>query len=153
MANNLLDALKKAGLADAKKAKKAEHEKKQQQHRDLKRGEVKAESKSVVPAAESVKTQAAVDSAAHQKERLAQAYRGASLSDISGRKKFYFQTLDQHIDCMMLSDVATALLERGKYAIVANENLDDYILVRRASALSIEAIDKKRIIVMRRQEG
>ena len=54
---------------------------------------------------------------------------------------------------MMLSDVAAALLERGKYAIVANENLDDYILVRRATALAIEAIDKKRIIVFRRQES
>ena len=53
---------------------------------------------------------------------------------------------------MMLSDVASALLDRGKYAIVANEALDDYILVRRASALAIEAIDKKRVIVLRRQE-
>lgn len=153
MANNLLDALKKAGLADAKKAKKAEHEKKQQQHRDLKRGDLKTENKTAEPSVEPVKTPVVADIAAHQKERLAQAYRGAALSDISGRRKFYFQTLDQHIECMMLSDVATALLERGKYAIVANEALDDYILVRRSSALSIEAIDKKRIIVMRRQEG
>lgn len=153
MANNLLDALKKAGLADAKKAKKAEHEKKQQQHRDLKRGEPKSEIKEVCVSAEPVASPSVVDAAQHQKERLTQAYHGAALSDISGRKKFYFQTLDQHIECMMLSDVATALLERGKYAIVANESLDDYILVRRASALAIEAIDKKRIIVMRRQEG
>lgn len=152
MANHLLDALKKAGLADAKKAKKAEHEKKQQQHRDLKRGESKHE-KVIAAPAEPVKAPEVTDGAVLQKERLAHAYRGAALSDISGRRKFYFETLDHHIECMMLSDVASALLERGKYAIVANESLDDYILVRRASALAIEAIDKKRVIVMRRQEG
>ena len=53
---------------------------------------------------------------------------------------------------MMISDVASALLERGKYAIVANAAMDDYILVSSATALAIEAVDKKRVIVFRRQE-
>ena len=151
MGNNLLDALKSAGLADAKKARKAEQEKKQQLHRELKSG-----AKTVadpVPEPQITKSQAIQNVEMQVRERLAAAYRGAALNDVSGRKKFYFQTIDQFIDCMMLSDVAAALLERGKYAIVANENLDDYILVRRATALAIEAIDKKRIIVFRRQES
>ncbi|MBR4985267.1 MAG: DUF2058 family protein [Proteobacteria bacterium] len=152
--SNLLDALKNAGLADAKKAKKAEQAKKQQAHKELKSGASKAQAVSPMEAPEpQVSRQQAVENVAQQvRDRLTAAYRGAALTDISGRKKFYFTTLDQHIDCMMLSDVASALLDRGKYAIVANEAMDDYILVRRASALAIEAIDKKRIIVLRRQE-
>lgn len=47
MAGNLLDALKHAGLADAKKAKKIENEKKQQQHRDLKRDAAHTQASSV----------------------------------------------------------------------------------------------------------
>jgi len=155
MGNNLLDALKNAGLADAKKAKKAEQARKQQQHKDLKSGAPKAAAVAEAAPAAAVETdraQAVQNVEAQVRERLAAAYRGAEVANASGRKKFYFQTLDHYIDCMMLSDVASALLERGKYAIVANENLDDYIIVRRAAALSIEAIDKKRIIVLRRQE-
>ena len=152
--SNLLDALKSAGLADAKKAKKAEQAKKQQMHKDLKSGAAKAQpAPAAEPAEPAVSRVQAVENVAQQvRERLSAAYRGAALSDVSGRKRFYFTTLDQQIDFMMLSDVASALLDRGKYAIVANEALDDYILVRRASALAIEAIDKKRVIVLRRQE-
>lgn len=150
----MLDALKSAGLADAKKAKKAEQAKKQQVHKDLKSGASKTQAVSPLEAPDSqISRQQAVENVAQQvRDRLSAAYRGAALTDVSGRKRFYFTTLDQQIDCMMLSDVASALLDRGKYAIVANEALDDYILVRRASALAIEAIDKKRIIVLRRQE-
>ena len=151
MAGNLLDALKSAGLADAKKAKKIEHEKKQQQHKDLKSGAVKAappEPEKV----EDIKKQAVIQTEKLVQDRLESAYRGAALSDIAGRKKFYFTTVDQCIDCMMLSEVAAALLDRGKYAIVANLAMDDYLLVRRATALAIEAIDKKRVIVLKRQE-
>lgn len=152
--SNMLDALKSAGLADAKKAKKAEQAKKQQVHKDLKSGASKAQAAAPLEAPElQVSRQQAVENVAQQvRDRLSSAYRGAALTDVSGRKRFYFTTLDQQIDCMMLSDVASALLDRGKYAIVANEAMDDYILVRRASALAIEAIDKKRIIVLRRQE-
>ena len=150
MGNNLLDALKKAGLTDEKKAKKAENQKKQQQHRDLKSGKSPEQTMAVVEAAQP--KQAVVNVEQQVKERLGQVYKGAALSDVSGRKKFYYQTMDQYIDCMMLSDVASALLERGKYAIVANEAMDDYILVRRATALAIEAIDRKRVILLRRQE-
>lgn len=148
MGNNLLDALKNAGLADAKKVKKAEQVKKQQLHKELKSG-TKPQVKEV-PMVE--RSQAIQNVEVQVQERLSAIYRDAALCDISGRKKFYFQTMDQFIDCMMLSDVASSLLERGKYAIVASEKLDDYILVRRATALAIEAIDKKRIIVLRRQE-
>lgn len=151
--SNMLDALKNAGLADAKKAKKAEHDKKQQLHKDLKSGAAKVASEPAVVEINEVKAQVIQNVELQVKERLAAAYRGAALTDISGRKKFYFTTIDQFVDCMMLSDVASALLERGKYAIVANETLDDYILVRRSSALAIEAIDKKRVIVLRRQEA
>lgn len=149
---NMLDALKNAGLADSKKAKKAENEKKQQLHKDLKSGAPKPAPVQEVRETP-VKAQAIQNVEVQVQERLAAAYRGAALTDISGRKKFYFTTIDQCIDCMMLSDVASALLERGKYAIVANETLDDYILVRRASALAIEAIDKKRVIILKRQEA
>ncbi len=151
--SNMLDALKNAGLADAKKAKKAEHDKKQQLHKDLKSGAAKAAFEPAVVEKNEVKDLVIQNVELQVKERLAAAYRGAALTDISGRKKFYFTTIDQFVDCMMLSDVASALLERGKYAIVANENLDDYILVRRSSALAIEAIDKKRVIVLRRQDA
>ena len=149
--SNLLDALKNAGLADAKKVKKAEQAKKQQVHKELKSGI----GKSPVPDPEPVitKAQALQNVEMQVQERLSAAYRGAAVSDASGRKKFYFQTADQYIECMMLSDVASALLDRGKYAIVANEAQDDYIVVRRASALAIEAIDKKRVVVLRRQEN
>ena len=148
---NLLDALKNAGLADAKKVKKAEQAKKQQIHKELKSGAVKAAPVEAEPVVS--KSQAMQNVELQVQERLAAAYRGAALSDVSGRKKFYFQTPDQFIECMMLSEVASALLDRGKYAIVANESQDDYILVRRASALAIEAIDKKRVVVLRRQES
>lgn len=147
---NLLDALKNAGLADAKKIKKAEQAKKQQVHKELKSGAPKA----VQPTSEPVvaKEQAIQNVELQVRERLAAVYRGAAVPDTGGRKKFYFQTPDQFIECMMLSDVASALLDRGKYAIVANEAADDYIVVRRSAALAIEAIDKKRVIVLRRQE-
>ena len=148
---NLLDALKNAGLADAKKIKKAEQAKKQQIHKDLKSGAPKAAQLSPEPV---IAKEVAIQNVELQnKERLASVYRGASVPDISGRKKFYFQTPDQYIECMMLSEVASALLDRGKYAIVANEAADDYIVVRRSAALAIEAIDKKRVIVLRRQES
>ena len=147
----MLDALKNAGLADAKKAKKAENEKKLQLHKELKSGKTAVQEAPAEPVI--VKAQAIQNVELQVQERLAAAYKGAALTDVSGRKKFYFTTLDQYVDCMMISDVASALLERGKYAIVANENLDDYILVRRSAALAIEAIDKKRVIVLRRQEA
>ena len=157
MGNNLLDALKNAGLADAKKAKKAEQARKQQQHKDLKSGvakaSVQAAQNDVVEAQAAERAQAVQNVETQVRERLAAVYRGAEVVNAAGRKKFYFTTMDQCIDCMMLSDVASALIERGKYAIVANEALDDYIVVRRAAALSIEAIDKKRIVVLRRQES
>lgn len=149
--SNLLDALKNAGLADAKKVKKAEQAKKQQEHKELKSGAVKTAPESPAPVVDKVQAMQNVE--VQIRERLAAAYRGAAVSDASGRKKFYFQTPDQFIECMMLSEVASALLDRGKYAIVANEAQDDYIVVRRASALAIEAIDKKRVVVLRRQES
>ena len=152
MGNNLLDALKSAGLADEKKARKAENAKKQQQHRDLKSGAARNNAASTEVAAAPERTQAVQNVEIQVKDRLAQIYQNAALTDISGRKKFYFQTPDNYIDCIMLSDVAAALLDRGKYALVANESLDDYIMVRRATALAIEAIDKKRIIILKRQE-
>ena len=149
--SNLLDALKNAGLADAKKVKKAEQAKKQQVHKELKSGAAKT---SVADPAPIIEKQQAMQNVELQlQERLAAVYRGAAVSDAGGRKKFYFQTPDQYIECMMLSDVASALLDRGKYAIVANEAQDDFIVVRRSSALAIEAIDKKRVIVLRRQEN
>ncbi len=147
---NMLDALKNAGLANEKKVKKAENEKKQQLHKELKSGRSPVTESVTEPVVEKEK---AIQNVEQQiRDRLAAAYRGAALNDVSGRKRFYFTTLDQCIDCMMISDVAAALLDRGKYAIVANETLDDYIMVRRAVALTIEAIDKKRVIVLKRQE-
>lgn len=154
MGGNLLDALKSAGLADAKKAKKIEHEKKQQAHKDLKSGAARQAAQNAPSPAPVVERAEAIQNAQTQvQDRLKAAYRGAALSDISGRKKFYFTTPDQFIECMMLSEVASALLDRGKYAIVSSEMLDDYILVRRATALAIEAIDRKRVIVLKRQES
>ena len=152
MGNNLLDALKNAGLADEKKARKAENAKKQQQHRDLKSGASKNNVIHEDAAVASDRVQAVQNVEIQVKDRLAQIYQNAALTDISGRKKFYFQTPDNYIDCIMLSDVAAALLDRGKYALVASESLDDYIMVRRSTALAIEAIDKKRIIILKRQE-
>lgn len=156
MGNNLLDALKKVGIADEKKAKKAENAKRQQQHRELKRGENSAQSALTAAAneldAQREKARAIENAAQQARDRLAETYRDAAVPNANGRKKFYFTTLERRIDCMMVSDVANALLERGKYAIVANETLDDYLVVRRATALAIEAIDKKRVVMMRRQE-
>lgn len=149
---NMLDALKSAGLANAKKVKKAENEKKQQLHKELKSGRTVSSASESVQVRVSEKEKALQNVELQTRERLSSAYRGAALNDVSGRKRFYFTTLDQCIDCMMISESAAALLDRGKYAIVANEALDDYIIVRRSSALSIEAIDKKRVIVLRRQE-
>jgi len=147
---NMLDALKKSGLANDKKAKQVEREKKQQQHRGLKDGggtstqEIAADLRAT-EAKQSVETQV--------QQRLAQVYLDAALGDVNGRKKFYFQTPERFIDAIMLSDLALALLERGKYAIVANASQDDYIVVKRATALAIEAIDKKRVIFFKRQES
>ena len=149
---NMLDALKNAGLANAKKVKKAENEKKQQLHKELKSGKAAAPIAEPVREAVVEKEKAIQNVEQQVRDRLAAAYRGAALNDVSGRKRFYFTTLDQYIDCMMISEVAAAPLDRGKYAIVANETLDDYIMVRRAVALTIEAIDKKRVIVLKRQE-
>lgn len=156
MGNNLLDALKNAGLANEKKLKKVQNEKKQQLHRDLKRGDRPAATAAPEPAAPAInddaKTQAIQNAGALRAQRLHDAYKNIAVANGAGRKKFYFQTPDGFIDCLMLSDVACALLERGKYAVIASENLDDFILVSRQSALAVEAIDKTRIAVLRRQE-
>ena len=155
MSHNLLDALKSAGLADDKKARRAEQEKKQTEHKNLKRGAAAPTAEPVSPSSPKspVPNGVAIENAELQaRERLQAIYRQAALPNTAGRKKFYYQTLENDIDCMMISDVASALLERGKYAIVANAAMDDYILVSRATALAIEAVDKKRVIVFRRQE-
>lgn len=170
MAGNLLDALKHAGLADAKKAKKIENEKKQQQHRDLKRESAPHEPARQTAAAaaghdfiavgeqngaagNAIAKDAAVQNAQNQAaERLRRIYAQAPLRNAAGRKKFYFETPDHFIECIGLSDVAYALLDRGKYAIAQNEACDDYIVVSRATALNLEAVDKRRVVVFRRQE-
>ncbi len=170
MAGNLLDALKHAGLADAKKAKKIENEKKQQQHRDLKRESASHESALRTGAASpdhdfiavgdqngaagniSAKDAAIQNAQTQAAERLRRIYAQAPLRNAGGRKKFYFETPDHFIECIGLSDVAHALLDRGKYAIAQNEACDDYIVVSRATALNLEAVDKRRVVVFRRQE-
>lgn len=149
MANfsNFIDAFKAAGLASDKQARKVANEKKHAEHKSLKSGArpSSGEVTAVVPV-----PQAAAPSDAERLERL---YRGAALCDISGRRKFYFQTVGGEIDCIMLSDVAAALLERGKYALVESLTPDAFILVTRSTALGIEAIDKKRVIVLKRRES
>lgn len=163
MAGNLLDALKNAGLADAKKAKKIENEKKQQKHRELKRNEAHEAKGAASVSHDFVQVDARateIDKAAARQNaevqmasRLKQIYAQASITNAYGRKKFYFETPDRYIECMGLSDVAYALLDRGKYAIVSNENQDDFIVVHRAVALNLEAVDKKRVVVLHRQES
>lgn len=168
MAGNLLDALKHAGLADAKKAKKIENEKKQQQHRDLKRDAAHTQASSVpqpntdhdfiaiegkAPQAQDLRDAARHNVEAHVADRLKQIYAQAALRNVFGRKKFYFETSDHFIECIGLSDVAYALIDRGKYAIVANDAMDDFIVVNRATALNLEAVDKRRVAVLKRQES
>lgn len=158
MAGNLLDALKHAGLADAKKAKKIENEKKQREHRDLKRESAPGHDYIAVgeqngAAGNAIAKDAAVQNAQNQAaERLRRIYAQAPVRNAAGRKKFYFETPDHFIECIGLSDVAYALLDRGKYAIAQNEACDDYIVVSRATALNLEAVDKRRVVVFRRQE-
>lgn len=186
MAGNLLDALKHAGLADAKKAKKIENEKKQQQHRDLKRDAAHTQASSVpqpntdhdfiaiegkatnagkahidrahdaadgATNAQDLRDAARHNAEAHVADRLKQIYAQAALRNVFGRKKFYFETSDHFIECIGLSDVAYALIDRGKYAIVANDAMDDFIVVNRATALNLEAVDKRRVAVLKRQES
>ena len=151
---SLLDELKKAGLANDKKAKQIEREKKQQKHHELKSGEARKQA----DVAQGIDNQpvdavqAEASQATKQAEQLARIYKNAEVTNASGRKKFYFTTIDNYIDCMNMSDVASILLERGKYAIVANETLDDYIIVKRSTALALEAIDRKRVVVLHRTE-
>lgn len=149
---SMLDELKKVGLTNDKKAKQVERAKKQQQHHDLKTGEAKKQMAGKDTVATNVATEAVPSLEAKDQEQLARLYKDAALSNFSGRKKFYFTTPDCYIDCMCVSDVASILLERGKIAIVANSSKDDYILVKRATALAIEAIDKTRVVVLHRQE-
>lgn len=151
---SLLDELKKAGLANDKKAKQIEREKKQQKHHELKSGESRKQVEAS-RADESRPVDAVMletSQAAKQTEQLARIYKNAEVTNASGRKKFYFTTIDNYIECMNMSDVASILLERGKYAIVANESLDDYIVVKRATALALESIDKRRVVVLHRTE-
>ncbi len=149
---SLLDELKKTGLANDKKAKQIEREKKQQQHKDLKSGEARKQAEAAQKTAAAVAMPQPVDVAAKASEQLARLYKNAEVHNASGRKKFYFTTCDNYIDCLNISDVASILIDRGKFAIVANQNLDDYIVVKRATALAIEAIDKSRIVVLHRTE-
>lgn len=147
---SMLDELKKAGLTNDKKARQVERAKKQQHHHDLKTGEARKQA-----VAKAIQTDCAKDARpalAGDAEQLSRIYQDAGLSNLSGRKKFYFTTPDNYIDCLSISDVAAILLERGKLAIVENLSRDDYILVKRSTALAIEAIDKTRLMVFRRQE-
>ena len=147
---SMLDELKKAGLTNDKKARQVERAKKQQQHHELKAGENRKQIENrerEIAVASDIETPTLKEA-----EQLARIYKDASLVHLSGRKKFYFTTPDGYIDCLCLSDVASILLERGKLAIVVGLAPDEYILVKRATALSIEAIDKKRVLVLRRQE-
>ena len=147
---SMLDELKKAGLTNDKKARQVERAKKQQQHHELKAGENRKQIENrerEIAVASDIETPTLKEA-----EQLARIYKDASLVHLSGRKKFYFTTPDGYIDCLCLSDVASILLERGKLAIVVGLASDEYILVKRATALSIEAIDKKRVLVLRRQE-
>lgn len=148
--SNLLEELKKAGLASAKKSKQIEREKKQQEHREYKE---KLEPAKVTAKAEQVQQLSPQISLEQQnRHRLEQLYRDAEIGNTGGRRKFYFRGLDDHIECLQMSDLASALIDRGKLAIASNLTLDDYILIKRASALAIEAIDKKRIILLKRKE-
>lgn len=174
MAGNLLDALKHAGLADAKKAKKIENEKKQRQHRDLKRDSSShaatdnspnppGNAHDFIAVAERTPAENALNrqidrcaarqnAEAHAADRLKQIYAQAALRNVFGRKKFYFETHDHFIECVGLNEVAYALLDRGKYAIVANADMDDFIVVNRSTALNLEAVDKRRVVVLKRLE-
>ena len=149
---SILDELKKTGLANAKKAKQIEKEKKQQQHRELKEGTTAPQPAPKV-SAETLALENKRLLEIQEKEHLQRVYCGAALGDVAGRKRFYFRTFDRFLDVLMLSDVAVALLERGKYAIVADAALDEHIVVKRATALLIEAIDKKRVVFFVRQEN
>ena len=148
---SMLDELKKVGLTNDKKAKQVERAKKQQQHHELKTGEAKKTAPKEGAPSDAV-AEVAPALVAKDQEQLERLYKDAGLANFSGRKKFYFTTPEGFIDCMCVSDVAYILLERGKIAIVANASKDDFILVKRATALAIEALDKTRVVMLHRQE-
>lgn len=142
---NFLDELKKVGLTDSKKQKQLEREMRKQAHIDLKQ---KAKESSPVlqpdPIAKLEK---------QRTERLSQLMDEGCVEDYAGRKRFYFQTPDQSIAYLQLSDIAAALLERGKFAITLGSDPDSYLLIRRAQALAMEELDSRMIVFLQRKEN
>ena len=148
--SSLMDELKKAGLASDKKHKQIEREKKQQQHQALK------QTSKTKPASEITVHPADDANLLIQKQkraRLEAIYASIETSEWGGRRKFYFQTPDQKIGAMQISDLCGILLERGKLAIIqALDSPNDFLVVKRSTALALDEAEPGRIAYFQRKE-
>ncbi|MFA5624148.1 MAG: DUF2058 family protein [Bradymonadales bacterium] len=140
---SFLEELKKAGLADAKKQKQIEREKRKQAHIERKQA-----AKAAPPV---IVETATLDLEKQTQLRIGQLLSEGMVQDYSGRKRFYFQTPDDSIHYLQISDICAALLERGKYAIVQILQ-DDFAVIRRAQALAIEELKPELVVLLQRKE-